>query len=318
MFLEVVRSGSFRSASQSLHLSVNKLRRQITELERDIGLVLLTRHVDGVRLTSEGESLIDAVRRMEAASFDIARVRSNDDSMHGEVRISITEGLGTFWLAPRLVEFQRAHPTLLVDMQCTMHPADVLRLESDVCVQITRPTTKDLRVVKLGRLHAMPFASQEYIDKNGCPSSLKDLCKHRIVLQVADQLSGMEEFSRFFPNTPQVGVVAMRTNVSSAHYWMIARGGGIGILPIYARALGSRVVPVDFEGVRFEHDIWLTYHPDAAKIPRIRCAIDWLIDAFSAKNYPWFGDEFIHPRDLPRAVGGLSLPQMFEGFEDLR
>jgi len=149
-----------------------------------------------------------------------------------------------------------------------MHPADVLHLESDVCSQIAWPTANDLHVVELGRLYAKPSASPEYIDTNGCPSSFTDLLKHRIVLQVAHQLTGLEDFSRLFPNTPQVGLVAIRTNVSSAYYWVIARSGGIGVLPTYACALGSKVVPVDLEDARFEHDIWLTYHAGAAKIPR--------------------------------------------------
>src|SRR5437867_960644 len=54
-FLEVARHGSFRSASDQLGLSINSLRRQINELERQLGVTLLTRHVDGVRLTPEGE-----------------------------------------------------------------------------------------------------------------------------------------------------------------------------------------------------------------------------------------------------------------------
>jgi DNA-binding transcriptional LysR family regulator len=314
-FLEVVRRGSFRSAAQSLHRSVNTLRREIEDFEREVGLTLFTRHVDGVRLTAEGEQLLGAVKRMETASFDIARARNHGGAMRGEVRLSVTEGLGTFWLAPRLVEFQRDHPELLIDIRCAMHPADVLRLESDIAVQITRPTVKDLRVVKIGRLHSMPFASRSYLEIHGTPTNFPELSKHRLVLQVADQLIAMEEYARMFPDTPQLGTVSFRVNVSSAYYWLIARGGGVGILPTYAHALGGRVVPIDVEGVRFVNDIWLTYHPDASKIERVRRLIDWLVEAFSPKKYPWFGDEFIHPRDLPRVSGGLSLQSLFEGFE---
>jgi Bacterial regulatory helix-turn-helix protein, lysR family len=53
LFLEIARRGSFRSASESLGISINVLRRKIDELERELGLKLLTRHVDGVRVTSE-------------------------------------------------------------------------------------------------------------------------------------------------------------------------------------------------------------------------------------------------------------------------
>jgi hypothetical protein len=42
--------------------------------------------------------------------------------------------------------------------------------------------------------------------------------------------------------------------------------------------------------------------------------IEWLKEAFSPKLYPWFGDEFIHPNDLPLSVDGLPLMNLFAGF----
>ena len=79
-------------------------------------------------------------------------------------------------------------------------------------------------------------------------------------------------------------------------------------------AIGGRVVPVDIDPMRFQFDIWLTYHPDANRIPRVRRMIDWIIDAFDPKQFPWFRDEFIHPNDLPNEYRGAPLVNLFEGF----
>ena len=317
VFLEVVRAGSFRAASERLGLSVNTICRRVNELEHQLGATLLTRHVDGVRTTSEGAQILSAAERMEAASFGL--VRANDraaNTLSGEVRIAVTEGLGTFWLAPRLVEFQRAYPRLLVDLSCAMRSADVLRLEADAAVQLSRPTSPDLKVVRLGRLHSMPFVGRSYIDTYGLPHSIEDLPNHRIVLQIAEQTATQEFYNRLFPGVPQPGFVAVRTNVSSAHYWAIAKGAGIGMLPTYASAIGARVVPVDLD-LRVAFDVWLTYHPDARRIPRARRMIDWIIESFDPRQFPWFRDEFIHPRDLPSEYRGAPLVNLFEGFTGL-
>lgn len=314
--LEVVRGGSFRAASQSMGISSNTLRRHIEEFEREIGITLLTRHVDGVRLTAEGKLIVETAQRMETAALDIARVRNLGVSMEGEVRVGITEGLGTFWVAPRLVEFRQAYPSLLIDVRCAMHPADILRLETDVGIQITKPTTKDLRIVRVGRLHAMLFAAPSYIAMHGCPTSISELAKHHLVLQISDQITTAEMYAQLFPNTPQVGTVAFRTNVSTTHYWMIARGAGIGALPTYAPAIGTKLVPIDIPELRISQDIWLVYHADAARLPRVRRLIDWLIAVFSTKRYPWFGDEFIHPNDLPSHVEDIPIGELFEGFKE--
>jgi len=318
VFLEVVRHGSFRAAATKLGMSINTLRHRLTEFERQLNLILVTRHVDGVRMTPEGELVLAAAKRMETASFDFLRAKNQSAMLEGEVRVSVTEGLGTFWLAPRIVEFQQAHPQLIINLRCAMHPADVLRLETDLAVQITKPLNDSLKVVKLGRLHAIMFASQSYLQQHGVPRTIGDLKAHKLVVQLGDRIASEEDFSRVFPGLPEAGRVAIKANVSSAQYWFIARGGGVGFLPTYAPALGARCVPLDIENLRLAYDIYLTYHPDAGKTPRVRRLIDWLVDAFSPKRFPWFRDEFIHPRDLPASIDDIPLSDLFEGFGGAR
>jgi len=316
IFLEVVRCGSFRATSEYLGQSVNVVRRRIHELEQQLGTILLTRHVDGVRPTAEGAQILAAAKQMESASFSLVRARDRAlTSLAGEVRIAVTEGLGAFWLAPRLVEFQRSYPGLLIDLMCAMRSVDVLRLEAEVAVQLSKPTAVDLKVVKLGRLHVIPFVGRPYVEMYGVPSTREELLKHRVVLQVGEELATQSNYDRLFPGIPQPGFVAMRTNVSSTHYWAIAKGAGIGWLPTYAGAIGARVLPLDIDpGLRFSFDVWLTFHAGVGHIPRVRRTIDWILESFDSRRFPWFGDDFIHPNDLPREYRGAPLVNLFEGF----
>src|SRR3954471_14787977 len=71
--LEVIRKGSFRAAAEHLGTSINVLRRRVDELERNLGVKLLTRHVDGVRVTWEGEKIFEAARKMENASYELVK-----------------------------------------------------------------------------------------------------------------------------------------------------------------------------------------------------------------------------------------------------
>ena len=117
---------------------------------------------------------------METASFDILRsAKLAAPTIAGEVRVAVTEGIGTFWLAPRLVESQRAFPNILVDLHCAMRSADVLRHEADIAIQLVRPSALDVKAVKLGRLHAMWYASHNYIELYGKPATYEELVKHR-------------------------------------------------------------------------------------------------------------------------------------------
>ena len=152
VFLEVVRCGSFRSAAERLDLSINVVRRRIDDFERQIGATLFTRDVHGTRLTDEGSLVVSAVERMEAASFDLLRAgKSVTHTLSGEVRVAVTEGLGTFWLAPRLVEFQQSFPNILVDLHCAMRSADVSRHEADVAIHLSRPAALDAHGARVFR-----------------------------------------------------------------------------------------------------------------------------------------------------------------------
>jgi DNA-binding transcriptional LysR family regulator len=314
IFLEVTRCGSFRSAAERLGLSINAVRRRIDDFERQTGATLFTRDVHGARLTDEGTLVVSAVERMEAASFDLMRASDSvSNTLSGEVRVAITEGLGTFWLAPRLVEFQQSFPNILVDLYCAMRSADVSRHEADVAIHLSRPTVLDVKLVRLGRMHLMLFASEKYLETHGSPKTAEDLAKHRLVLQVADEAGAKEALERLFPGRDQRELVAMKTNVSSAYYWAVANGAGIGAFPTYACALGGRMVPLDVE-LRWSFDIWLSYHPGSGRIPRVRRMIDWLVEAFNPAKYPWFKDEFIHPQELKAVYMGEPLTHLFGGF----
>jgi DNA-binding transcriptional LysR family regulator len=316
IFLEVARIGSFRAASERLNMSANFLSKRITLLERAYKTTLMTRHVDGIRLTHEGLQVLEAAKRMEEASFGLdCALNQASPTLNGEVRIAVTEGLGTFWLAPRLVEFQRAYPGLLVDLKCEMRSADVLRLEADVAVQLENPDQPDLKRVKVGRLHIMPFVSPSYVEIYGMPKSADDIRQnHRVVIQDAEQTRGKEMYDKY-AGREQIGFVAMRNNVSTAHLWSIAKGAGIGWLPTYVPALGDPLIPLDI-GIQFQLDIWLAYHPDAKKIARVKQVIDWTVQSFDGRKYPWFSDEFVHPKDLQKAYKDAEpLVNLFAGFK---
>jgi DNA-binding transcriptional LysR family regulator len=315
VFLEVARCGSFRSAAERLGLSINAVRRRVGDFERQTGATMFIRDVHGARLTEEGVHVLAAVERMEAASFDLLRASlSATSALSGEIRVAVTEGLGTFWIAPRLVEFQRSFPSILIDLHCATRLADVSRHEADIAIQLSQPAALDVKQVRLGRMHQMFFASEQYLATYGEPRTVAELAKHRLVMQLADEATAGDAFANLFPGYSERELVVMKTNVSSANYWAVANGAGIGVFPTFAHALGGneKMIALDIDA-RWSLDIWLSYHPGSGRIPRVRHMIDWLIEAFNPAKYPWFGDEFVHPRALKAVYMGEPLTHSLGG-----
>ena len=268
VFVVVARTLSFRKAATALRTSSSTVVRRMERLEETFGFRLFDRLPDGVALTAEGRSVYASAQQMERASHSLRAHLDQDLTTRGMVRCSVTEGLGTLWILPHLAQFSRTHPTTIVDLRCSMEVADVLRMEADVAVQLEKPDRPDVKAVRLGRMHIYPFASRDYIDTYGLPktsggdqasspgSSARRRRSRKTALQRALGMPSIE------------GMVALRTNASTAHLCAVELGMGIGGLPTYIVAIGTDLIPIDI-GIRHQVDIWMTYHPDARSIRRV-------------------------------------------------
>jgi len=292
------RELSFRKAAAALRTSSSTVVRRIERLEQILGVRLFNRLPAGVALTTEGRSVFAAAQEMERASLAVRAKLDHELTRRGIGRCAVTEGLGTFWIVPHLADFSRANPHTLVDLRCSTESADVLRMEADVAIQLTRPDRPDQVVTRLGRLHIYPFASKRYTETYGVPRNAEEMARHRLVRQTGPQLD--ESTWPRFGLSDVDGIVIVRTNASAAHFYAVEMGLGIGALATYAVPLGADLIPVDM-GFRHHIDIWMTYNPDVKSVRRVAIFIDWIRSLFDTKKYPWFKDEFIHPKDLPKA-----------------
>jgi len=298
VFLRCAELKSFRRAASSLKIHPSTVIRRIASLEEEMGAELFTRLPEGVALTLEGHAMLDKARSVEQAIFDLVRAKRVVAAERVKVNVSITEGLGSYWMMPQLVRFQRQNPQVLVQMRCAMESADVLRLEADMSVQLERPENSELIITRLGRLHIYPFASREYLKTYGTPTNIAEMAQHRLVNQVAPQLDesawgrvlGMDRLDK---------IVSVSTNASTAVLYAVENGAGIGGLPTYVYALNPRIEPVDM-GIRHQMDIWLAYHPSARQDARKAYLIEWIKKIFNPARHPWFRDDFVHPRELAR------------------
>jgi DNA-binding transcriptional LysR family regulator len=229
-----------------------------------------------------------------------------EKQVEGEVQLTVTEGLGVGWILPQIPGFLRDSPKLTLNLRCKQTPPDLLRLEADISVQLERPKGPDLKVMKLGYLHMLFFASQSYIDVHGSPKSNAELKNHRLVILTDDRGRWENAYQNALSGILPSETVALRNNISTAHFASVVRGAGIGILPTYIQALGASLIPLDL-GEMTRHEIWLTYRPDAKRIARLRKTIDWIVRAFDPGRFPWFREDFIHPARFAEVYKGRPL-----------
>lgn len=300
VFLAVADCGSFRAAATELAMQASSVMRRIDQLEHRLDTQLFERLPGGVQLSADGLAILAEARdlkdRFQFLERKIAGRRRLDN---GVVTLSVTDGLGTYWIGPRLGQLRRIAPRIRVNLKCSMDVHDVAAASADIGLQYQRPVDPDLACARIARLHIWFYAAKSYLDIHGMPTSLQELRKHRFVIQAANQLDestmleflGVNEFRE---------LDAVRTNTSTSHYEMIRAGMGVGVVPTYLGCGRGELVPLAV-GADYGLDIYLTYRQSIGEIARVRTVINWLKTIFDAKAHRYFSDTLLIGQE-PRPV----------------
>src|SRR5262245_32497797 len=109
-FATIVDLGGLSRAATRLHLSQPALSRQIQALEADLGVPLFDRVGRRVQLTSQGEDLLQRVRRLLAEAESLGeRARELQSGETGVLRVAATPQVIENLLAPFLIRYRRRH-----------------------------------------------------------------------------------------------------------------------------------------------------------------------------------------------------------------
>lgn len=114
-FAEVAERGSFRAASEAMHIAPSAINRQITNLEQDIGLPLFerARGRSGLKLTEAGHilqlRLRSAMNELRIGSDEINALKG---LQRGHVAVGINEGLASTLITKSISAFRQRYPSI--------------------------------------------------------------------------------------------------------------------------------------------------------------------------------------------------------------
>lgn len=116
-FAEIAATGHFTRAAEQLHLAQPSLSRQISSLERELGVELFHRVRGNVALTSAGERLLPLARRM-LADADTARSEMAELAglKRGRIRLGATPTLCTSLVVDVIAEFHARYPGIDIEI----------------------------------------------------------------------------------------------------------------------------------------------------------------------------------------------------------
>ncbi len=306
---------SFRQAARRLKLALNTVRFRISRLEEDLETTIYVRGRSGLHLTDEGRIVVQIAREMKQLSTQLPVAADQSGLIRqGEIRIGTTEGLGTFWLAPRLAELKGRLPKHVVMLNSSVDQGEGLGEQFDITVGYTRPVDLEAIVSKVATVHMIPFASDEYLRTRGEPTDVENVLGHTCVQHDAPGLN-YDALRLFLGEEMMKDVVGFKVNSSQSLLTAVANGLGIAALPTYIAGISSRVRPIALP-IRLKFDVWMTFSRRAQKSISAREGIEWVRESFDSVRYPWFKEHFVHPDDFPSATGGYQISHLLDHLID--
>ena len=179
-FAVVAEERSFTRAAARLGVSQSALSHSMRGLERRLGLQLLARTTRSVSPTAAGSALLHelapALERIERA---VAETRKQRESPAGRIRLIIPRTATQMVLLPKLANFARTYPEIVLEITSSNDPVDLVAGEYDAGIQIGEfiqrdmiavPVTADMRLAIVG--------SPEYFLSHKMPRKPQDLKDH--------------------------------------------------------------------------------------------------------------------------------------------
>lgn len=280
-FLELSRRKKMVDAAKRLKVDQTTVSRRINALEIAIGAKLFVKNESGYRLTQSGESLIELAFQVENSIAQVADSIGGETSrLSGTVRVGAPDGIGTFYIAPRLSRFQESHPDLNLDLIVLPRYFNLSQHEAHLSISLARPTTGRLLARKMTDYHLHFYASTSYLEKYGEPQNLHQLKTHKLIgyiddLLYAPELKYLDDISKNLP-------ISFRSSSIIAQRQAIMAGTGIGILPRFFVKDDPRLIPILLKEYQITRSLWLLSHEDTLNLMRVRAVSDFLQN--EAKN----------------------------------
>jgi DNA-binding transcriptional LysR family regulator len=283
-FARVAERGSLSAVARETGSGQSTITRHLNDLERALGVPLLSRTTRQVALTQEGERYyarcVQILRLVEQAGEEARGARG---AAAGTIRLSCTAALGVLHVSRLIFAFQDQHPNIGVDLSLTDERIDLVREGVDIALRLGPLADSAMKLRAVGMSERLLVAAPGYLERKGAPERPSDLVDHEGIrmsnvtgsdVLVLEAPSGERDAVPFGGRLRiDHGLAARQAllagrGLAPAHRWLVddllASGALRQILPNY------RLPDVPLN---------MLIAPERAAITRVRLLADFLVDA---------------------------------------
>jgi DNA-binding transcriptional LysR family regulator len=273
--LEAVdRLGSATAAAEELALTHSAVSRQIKVLEGQIGLPMVLREGNRLRLTPAAHEYCQKIRDILGdLSRSTLTLRANPAG--GSLHLAILPAFGLHWLAPRLKSFAEQHPEVTVNLSTRLTRFDFGQEHLDAAIHYGKRDWPGVTYLRLAGEYVLPVCAPGLV--GGQAATAADLRSHPL-LHLQTRPTAWEDWFR--SHGIETGAIAgMLFDQFSTMAQAAVHGMGVALLPDYlahgemarGRLVSAFGTPAETDGEYF-----LVWPQDRIAKPQVEKFVRWI------------------------------------------
>ena len=286
-FMKITESTSLSAAARTLAMSLPVVSRGLAELERGLGVRLLTRTTRSLALTDEGETYRQHCLRILAdidnAESALAQTRLTPK---GRVTVSAPLVFGRLRVAPLLPAFLARYPDVSVDLLLVDRVVNLIDEGIDVAVRIAPLADSTLIARRLAEVRRVVCASPAYLKHYGTPRKPADLRAHNCLVNVGSNAGDW----RFQAGAREARLRVSGNFVSNSSDALIEVAcQGVGLVRVLSYQVEAMLAAKQLVEVLGKFAVTATpinavMSPGRMTLPKVRGLVDYLAQSLDAKR----------------------------------
>lgn len=268
---------SFTRAAQDLFLTQSAVSRQVQALETLLGVPLFVREQRKIALTGAGAAyhreVAVALQRIRSGSLQAIASRSGSGSLH----LAALPTFASKWLLPRLNDFYKRHPGILVHVHSRIGPFDLDQAGMDAAIGVGDGSWPGLMSHRLMDEVLLPVISPA-LRREHALQSPADLAAH-VLLVVATRSGAWYRWFEQQGLPTQHLHMGPQFELTSHLIQAVASGMGVGLLPhfLVQDELDNGTLEVAFDvPLASGYSYYLFVRPEQLMLPSVATFSDWL------------------------------------------
>ncbi|HEC74735.1 MAG TPA: LysR family transcriptional regulator [Methylophaga aminisulfidivorans] len=175
-FVRIVDAGSITKAAEQMDTVKSAMSKRLTDLEKRLGVSLLTRTTRKQSLTDIGRSYYQQCVRILDNIDEVEGALGNEQAaLSGRIKLAAPITFGMMHLNTAIREFNHQHPDIVFDIDFNDRQQDLVAEGIDLAIRISNLLDSNLVARKLTSTRLLICGSPAYFQRNGTPETAEDL-----------------------------------------------------------------------------------------------------------------------------------------------